>query len=317
MKDKMFESNNAIINTVVLIFFLITTNLFSQQDPQITHNMFNKFMYNPAVAGAYPELHATLLHRNQWVGIDGAPSTSNLNAHAYVDVVRGGVGLNVMNDRAGMFSAKTISMAYSYQLGLGPEYQLGMGLSFGLMQYGYDGTWITPDGTSDSSLPSPGASKSVPDFGLGFYFTSENYYLGLSATHIIPMEVDFDGKAIYDQARHYYFLAGYDYDITDEFSLRGNLFAKTDGVALQTDINLNTFWRENYWTGLSFRYEDALCFLVGFQVANNLTFAYAFDLVSSKLATQTSGSHEVLLRYSFELDIIGRGDTRYSSVRFL
>ncbi|MBE38256.1 MAG: hypothetical protein CMP50_06430, partial [Flavobacteriales bacterium] len=74
--------------------------------------MFNKFMYNPGVAGAYPELHATLLHRNQWVGIDGAPTTSNLNAHAYVDVLHGGVGLNVLNDRAANLSMKTISLSY-------------------------------------------------------------------------------------------------------------------------------------------------------------------------------------------------------------
>ena len=180
---------------------------------------------------------------------------------------------------------------------------------------------ITP---TTANAPNPPAVKtrmsifgSDADFGLGFYFTSENYYFGLSATHIIPMDVDFNGTAIYNQARHYYFLAGYDYDITDDFSLRGNIFSKTDGVSLQTDLNINTFYKENYWTGISFRYEDALCFLVGFQVANNLTFAYAFDLVTSKLSSQANGSHEVLLRYSFELDIIGKGDTRYRSVRFL
>ena len=303
---------------VLLVLFCFGSSVVrAQQDPQITHNMFNKFMYNPAVAGAYPEMHATLLHRNQWVGIDGAPTTSNLNAHAYVGQVRGGVGINVINDRAGMFNAKTVSMSYAYQLGLGSSHQLGMGLSVGLMQYGYDGTWVTPDQTSDAYLPPSNSSKSVPDFGLGFYLTSENYYVGLSATHLIPQEVDFNGIATYNQSRHYYFLAGYDYDVTEDFSLRANMFSKTDGVSLQTDINVNTFYQENYWTGLSFRYEDALCFLVGFQVANNLTLAYAFDLVTSKLSTQANGSHEVLLRYSFELDIIGRGDTRYRSVRFL
>ena len=95
------------------------------------------------------------------------------------------------------------------------------------------------------------------------------------------------------------------------------MFSKSDGVSFQTDLNFNTFFRENYWTGLSYRYEDALCFLLGFQVANNLTFAYAYDLVTSKLSAGSSGSHEVFLRYSFELDIIGKGDTRYRSVRFL
>jgi type IX secretion system PorP/SprF family membrane protein len=242
------------------------SELRAQQDPQITHNMFNKFMYNPAVAGAYPELHATLLHRNQWVGIDGAPTTSNLNAHAYVGQIRGGLGVNVINDRAGMFNAKTVSMSYAYQLGLGSDHQLGMGLSIGLMQYGYEGSWVTPDQTSDAYLPPSNSSKSVPDFGLGFYLTSENYYLGLSATHLIPQEVDFNGIATYNQARHYYFLAGYDYDLTEDFSLRANMFSKTDGVSLQTDINVNTFYQENYWTGVSFRYEDALCFLVGFKL---------------------------------------------------
>jgi len=293
------------------------SSLFAQQDAQITHNMFNKFMYNPAVAGAYPELHATILHRAQWVGIDGAPNTTNLNAHAYVGQIRGGIGLNVISDKIGALGTNTISLSYAYQLGLGPDYQLGMGLSFGLMQYGYNGTWQTPDQTQDAFLPPENATKSTPDFGLGFYFTSEDGYLGLSATHLVPMDVDFTGTHIFNQARHYYVLAGYDYDITENFSLRGNIFSKTDGVSLQTDININTFWKENYWTGLSFRYEDALCFLVGFQVSNNLTFAYAFDLVTSKLSTQANGSHEVFLRYSFELDIIGRGDTRYRSVRFL
>ena len=313
----MLDSRNIFFTSFLAIFFMLFTCAFAQQDPQITHNMFNKFMYNPAVAGAYPELHATLLHRSQWVGIEGAPSTSNLNAHAYVGQIKGGVGVNVINDRIGAENTKTISMSYAYQLGLG-SYQLGMGLSFGFLQRGYEvSEWIGPDGTSDLALPTPGSSKGVPDMGLGIYFTSENFYAGLSATHMIPQELDFNGTAIVEIVPHYYFLAGYDYDLTEDFSLRANIFSKTDRIAFQTDLNINTFYKENYWTGLSFRYEDALCFLLGFQVANNLTFAYAFDLVTSKLSAGSNGSHEVFLRYSFELDIIGKGDTRYRSVRFL
>ena len=313
----MFYFRNIFFRTLLITCCLFCVSLFAQQDAQITHNMFNKFMYNPAVAGAYPELHATLLHRSQWVGIDGAPTTNNLNAHAYINQIRGGVGLNLVNDRLGAEKTTSVSLSYAYQLGLGSEHQLGMGLSFGLLQRGYEGEWVSPDGTSDASLPPPGSSKSVPDIGLGFYFTSEDYYLGLSATHIIPQEIDFDGVASYTVVPHYYFLAGYDFDLTEDFSLRTNIFSKTDGVSVQTDININTFYKENYWTGMSYRYEDALCFLIGFQVAKNLTFAYAFDLVTSKLSSQSNGGHEVFLRYSFELDVIGKGDTRYRSVRFL
>jgi type IX secretion system PorP/SprF family membrane protein len=131
------------------------------------------------------------------------------------------------------------------------------------------------------------------------------------------MEVDFDGVAVYNQARHYYFLAGYDYDITDDFSLRLNMFTKTDGVSLQTDYNINTFYRDNYWAGISYRYEDALSFLMGVEIAEGFTFAYAFDMVTSKLSTQANGSHEVFLRYAFDIDFIKTQDTRYSNIRYL
>ena len=313
----MFHSHNMFLRPVLVCFLFSFLWMCSQQDPQITHNMFNKYMYNPAVAGAYPEFHATLLHRNQWVGIDGAPTTSNLNAYAYVGQIQGGVGINVISDRAGMASTKTVTASYAYQLMVGQSSRLGMGLSFGFMQYGYDGTWVTPDNTADQFLPDANASKSVPDLGLGFYLTNPNYYVGLSATHVIPMEVDFDGVAIYNQARHYYLLAGYDYDITGDFSLRFNMFTKTDGVSLQTDYNINTFYRENYWAGISYRYEDALCFLVGFEIAEGFKFAYAFDMVTSKLSTQANGSHEVFMRYAFDINFIGKQNTRFSNIRYL
>ena len=56
-----------------------------------------------------------------------------------------------------------------------------------------------------------------------------------------------------------------DYDITDEFSFEKYFFKDRWSVSTD-DVNINTFWKENYWTGLSFRYEDALCFLVGFKL---------------------------------------------------
>ena len=137
-----------------------------------------------------------------------------------------------------MFSARAMSLCLSTMLG--QKHRLGMGLSFGFMQYGYDGTWVTPDNTADQFLPDANASKSVPDIGLGLYLSHLIITL-VFLLHIVPMEVDFDGVAVYNQARHYYLLGGYDYDLTDDFSLRLNMLTKTDGVSLQTDYNINTF----------------------------------------------------------------------------
>ena len=307
----------AIFKNSFLFFILNVSLTLGQQDPQITQNMFDKFLYNPGVVGSQPSVNVGLLHRSQWVGVPGAPTTQNLTVESRIDALNGGIGLNVINDALGPLSTKTATLSYAYQLRLNENNQLGFGFSFGMMQIGFDEEWITPDGQIDSSLPPTGSSATVPDIGLGLYFTSENYYLGLSITHLVPFEANFDGVATFNPARHYYIAAGYDYDIDEQFSVRPSYYMKTDGVIFQMDFNVNAFYQQKHWVGFSYRIEDAIAFLVGAELTNNLTLGYAYDFVTSKLASETTGGHEVMLRYSFDLDIIGKPDTRYKNVRFL
>ena len=308
---------NTILQKLFLFFILNISFVIGQQDPQITHNMFDKFLYNPGVVGSQPSINVGLLHRAQWVGIPGAPTTQNLTVESRIEALNGGLGLNVINDALGPLSTKTATISYAYQLRVNETNQLGFGFSFGMMQIGFDEEWITPDGQIDSSLPPTGSSATVPDIGLGLYFTSEDYYLGLSVTHLVPFEANFDGVATFNPARHYYVAAGYDYDIDEQFSIRPSYYMKTDGVIFQMDFNVNAFYQQKHWAGFSYRIEDAIAFLLGFEVTDNLTLGYALDVVTSKLASEAKNGHEIFLRYSFDLDIIDKPGTRYSNVRFL
>ena len=83
------------------------------------------------------------------------------------------------------------------------------------------------------------------------------------------------------------------------------------------DFNVNAFYQQKHWAGFSYRIEDAIAFLLGFEVTDNLTLGYALDVVTSKLASEAKNGHEILLRYSFDLDIIDKPGTRYRNVRFL
>ncbi len=308
---------NTILQKLFLFFILNISVVLGQQDPQITHNMFDKFLYNPGVVGSQPSINVGLLHRAQWVGIPGAPTTQNLTVESRIEALNGGLGLNVINDALGPLSTKTATISYAYQLRVNETNQLGFGFSFGMMQIGFDEEWITPDGQIDSSLPPTGSSATVPDIGLGLYFTSEDYYLGLSVTHLVPFEANFDGVATFNPARHYYVAAGYDYDIDEQFSIRPSYYMKTDGVIFQMDFNVNAFYQHKHWAGFSYRIEDAIAFLLGFEVTDNLTLGYALDVVTSKLASEAKNGHEIILRYSFDLDIIDKPGTRYRNVRFL
>ena len=88
--------------TLVFALLLVAmTEMKAQQDPMVTKYMFNSLAFNPAYAGSNDHLTLGLLHRSQWVGIDGAPTTQWLFAHSPLKNERVGVGINLTNDLIG------------------------------------------------------------------------------------------------------------------------------------------------------------------------------------------------------------------------
>jgi len=81
----------------VLIAFVLVVVSFeaitAQQDAQYTQYMYNTLVVNPAYAGSRGLLSLNGLHRSQWIGVDGAPTTQTLSLHSPVGKK---VGLVVM-----------------------------------------------------------------------------------------------------------------------------------------------------------------------------------------------------------------------------
>ncbi|MDP4954140.1 MAG: PorP/SprF family type IX secretion system membrane protein, partial [Flavobacteriales bacterium] len=66
---------------------------FAQQELQVSQYMFNGMLLNPAYAGTHDYFGATLLHRSQWVNLDGAPTTQVFAIDGPIANKRMGVGL--------------------------------------------------------------------------------------------------------------------------------------------------------------------------------------------------------------------------------
>jgi len=70
---------------IILIFIVLITGIlssekgYSQYDPMFTNYMWNEMFINPAYAGSREEASLVVLHRQQWVGIDGAPVIKRLS----------------------------------------------------------------------------------------------------------------------------------------------------------------------------------------------------------------------------------------------
>ena len=70
---------------------------------------------------------------------------------------------------------------------------------------------------------------------------------------------------------------------------------------------------DKFEVGVSYRYQDAVSGLLGFNVTPDLRLGYAYDFNTSNLNDFNDGSHEFVLLYTF--DILGLSK-KYESPRF-
>ncbi|NBL65226.1 type IX secretion system membrane protein PorP/SprF, partial [Flavobacterium sp. NST-5] len=95
-----------------IITFLIFAGFspaFAQQDAQYTQYMYNTININPAYAGSRGAMSFFGLHRTQWVGLDGAPTTNAFSMNTPINNTNLGLGLSFVNDRIGPTDENAIS----------------------------------------------------------------------------------------------------------------------------------------------------------------------------------------------------------------
>jgi len=311
------------LNIAFLFLAIVIQPVLSQQDPLSSQYMFNTLTYNPGIAGTSGMICATALNRQQWVGFEGAPSTTVFNVNAPVSPfkIKSGVGLLVESDNVGFDKDINISGSYSYLLDLGPG-TLGIGLSLGMLNKTLTPTWEIPSGDShtpasgDPLIPENKESYVAFDAGLGLYFKADKYYAGLSITHINQPEIKYSKGTPY-VSRHYYLTAGYVLQLPNpSLELLPSVFAFSDGKVAQFTITSLIRYNKKVWGGVSYRAGDALIGIVGFELYNGLRLGYAYDFTMSDMNKNSNGSHEFMVNYCFDLGL-GRSPMKYKSIRFL
>lgn len=307
--------------------FVVGATVLAQQDAQFTQNMFNKLSVNPGYAGANGGICFTLLSRTQWTGFDGHPQTHLFSTDALI-FNKHGVGLTVFQDKLGIETSLVAKLAYSYHLTLGPG-SLGIGIDAGMLSKSFGTDFIAVDDpTLDPSIPNGGTSASTFDLGAGLYYNIPNkMYVGISTLHLTASELkdvangsSGSGALNFAQSRHYYIMAGYDWDIdgSGKWVVKPSILAKTDAASTQLDVNGLLMYNNLVWGGVSYRVEDAIAALAGVNIPQlpGLKIGASYDITTSTLGDYSNGSLEFMIKYCTNISKPAKREV-YHSVRFL
>ncbi len=320
---------------IALVLFTSSLTAFAQQDYQFTQFFNDRVSLNPGATGMGANCLG-LFYRNQWAGFDGGPTTYLLNYHQKVKLLHGGLGITAFNDRLGQvqgvnedtFQTETldgfgltnnaIRINYSYHLPLSIGGTLGLGIGVGYQGSNFTENWLAVDGTEfDDAIPGTDELFTDPSFqnagsfdaNLGVYYKTQKFWAGLSTTHLTAQDLQGDSFE-YKNSRHYYFMTGYDADLTSDLKLMPALLVKSDAVAVSADVNVRLMWQNFIWGGVGLRTGlDAVSPMAGLNyqlpgsetLDHSLQVGYSYDATLSGINNYSSGSHEVFVGYCFKI----------------
>lgn len=288
------------MRTKILYFALMLIGLvsYAQQDAQYTQYMYNTINVNPAYAGSRGVLSVFGLHRTQWVGLDGAPTTNAFSLNSPIDNSNLGVGLSFVNDKIGPTVENTISADLSYTIRTSETYKLSFGVKGTANLFNLDVTKLNPQNAGDPLLQDLNNDFS-PNVGAGAYLHSDKLYLGVSVPNFFETKrYDDNDVAVYKERMNLYFIGGYVFDLTPSLKFKPAFLTKVvEGAPLQLDVSGNFLINEKFVLGAAWRWDAAVSAMAGFQITDGLFIGYGYDLETTKLANYNSGSHEVFLRF--------------------
>lgn len=286
-------------NSIVILLLLVTVSGFAQQDSQYTHYMYNTININPAYAGSRGVASIFGLHRTQWVGLDGAPTTNAFSINSPIQNSRLGVGLSFVNDKIGASDQNNISADLSYTIPTSEKYDLSFGIKASADLLNVDYTKLNRYDLNNPLFQNNIDNAFSPNIGAGVYYHSDKLYLGLSVPRFLKIKhFDDNTSTAVNDKLHYYLIGGYVFDVSPTVKLKPSVLTKmVSGAPLQVDVAANVLLQDKFSLGLSYRWSAAATAMAGIQITDGLLIGYSYDFDTTSLRNYNSGSHEIFLRF--------------------
>jgi len=298
-----------IILVSALLFFALES--VAQQDPMYTQYMENLLTLNPAYAGSRDVLSMMVVSRNQWVSMPDAPVTRSFMMHSPIKGQQMGLGLSFLSDKVGPVKQSGIYADYSYTLSFSNRRSLSLGLKAGVNFFEAGISDLATNDPNDPVFANDINRSFLPNFGVGAFYFTEKYYLGLSIPKLIENKINKNGvstQSISKEQMHVFFMAGYVFDVNRIVKFKPSVLTKyVKNAPVSLDMTGTFLFYERLWLGAMYRVGDSFGGLLQLQATDQLKIGYSYDLPINKLGAYNNGTHEIMVTFDFNF---GQGRVR-------
>ena len=288
---------------IFLISIFLSNTVFSQSTPLFTQHYNNGVVNNPAISGSNINSPLTIQTRQQWLGFERAPITTNISYHKSLNN-RSAMGGVLMYDKAYPLIQANLQLNYAYHVPLDyDKINLSFGIGANLVYYNLDFNIEDLPPTNDIALVSSSYDKTLGDASAGVYLYGENFNCGFSAINLLQPEFK---KAISEspysnlQYRSYYGTISYKFKIiNNEWELQPSLIIRKMQFSESiSDFSTRIVYLKRIWFSSGYRSDGNGLFAFGF-LNNNMSISYSYDhTLSGDIADYSFGSHELVITFN-------------------
>ncbi len=298
------------LGLLAMLLLTGTIQSLAQQVPALSHYYYNPYLINPAEAGSSEQTRAFLFHRQQWVGIPGAPETSAFTVDGKLDDRPIGLGFSVINDETNILGRISAMVSGSYIIKFTTDQSLAFGMSVGGLRNQVRFDKINGDAT-DPGILNNIESKTIFDGNAGLSYRFKKLNIGFASEQIFNRKITYENAADSKDitvalVRHYVVTARYNVSLTPDLELRPIVLLRSaQGLKSQIDINAGLNYQDILWTNLVYRHNAGFGISLGTKISERFIFGYNYEIPTSELRAASSGSHEFMVGMRF----INRGSS--------
>jgi len=288
--------HNFKIVLIVFMFFNINVS-YAQQEPHYAQYKYNMQVLNPAFVGSKSDLNASLLTRQQWMNVEGAPETTTFSVNTRLKSGFG-IGATVISDQIGLVDNTNLNLDVSYTVPTSQFGRLALGVKSGISFFNND----LASGTTVDNEVYASTSGNYGNLGFGMLYSSKDYYVGLSVQNLFKspvFELQDDIQTVKGLERGNYFLTGGTAINLSKFNdvvfYPSAMIKYTPTLPLSVDMNANFVYNSKFEAGISYRIQKSISAMVSVILNEKFRIGYAYENYMTGLGKNLN-THEILLR---------------------
>ncbi|MDQ3394035.1 MAG: PorP/SprF family type IX secretion system membrane protein [Bacteroidota bacterium] len=278
------------------ILSILSLAAIAQQLPIYNQYFNNPYIYNPAFAGSQNAAYIYLNHKQQWMGIEGAPVTSSFSFNTPAGR-RAALGMNIYTDKRGLLKTSSALASFGYTVPLGYNHFVRFGISAGLGSNSIDFAQV--DNIQDPAVLKLLTDNIFLDGQFGINYQIKNLNLGFALPKLYENEVfseDYFSDLKVGRLKRYLFSGSYKINLGPSSSLEPQaLYRMTQGLPDLMEGGLILNLKEVMWLGGSYRMGYGATALAGIRIKDNISLGYAYEFATAISSNFVGGSHEVQL----------------------